>query len=162
MSLSHQVLGAVAAGVTAVAVAACGGSGNPSGAASASGAKRAAPAPPAKSVELVVKSDEEKAVKGQDGKYHDAFIPASFRVSAGQKVTVTVSNYDDTPHTFTSPQLGVNKMIPGGHANAPSKTTFTFTAPRAGGKYLWWCATPCDPYSMAHIGLMRGYVTVAA
>ncbi len=112
-------------------------------------------------MKLVVKSDSEKAMKGPDGKYHDAVIPANFTVHAGDRVTVTVYNYDDMPHSWTATDLGVNQTIAAGSESVPSKTTFTFTAPSA-GKYEWWCAMPCDPYAMSTDGLMRGYVTVAA
>ena len=112
-------------------------------------------------MKLVVKSDSEHAMKGPDGKYHDAVIPANFTIHAGDRVTVTVYNYDDMPHSWTATSLGVNASIRAGSETAPSRTTFTFTAPSA-GKYEWWCALPCDPYAMSHDGLMRGYVTVAA
>jgi hypothetical protein len=77
-------------------------------------------------------------------------------------VTVTVLHYDPTPHTFTSPTLNANAIVPGGSASTPSKTAVTFTAPSKAGRYLWYCAVPCDPFSMVHIGFMRGYVTVTA
>lgn len=117
-------------------------------------------------VKLVVKSDDEHGRRGSDGKWHDAFLPADFTVHAGDRVTVTVLNYDTSPHSFTSSSLGpgglINQTIAAGSANAPSTTTFTFTAPSSPGKYSWWCAMPCDPWAMAHDGFMRGYVTVAA
>jgi plastocyanin len=83
-------------------------------------------------------------------------------VHPGYIVTVTVSNYDDMPHSFTSPSLAVNETIPAGSANAPTKTTFTFTAPSKAGSYPWWCALPRDPWAMAHDGYMRGHVIVSA
>ncbi len=113
-------------------------------------------------VKLVMKSDSEQAVKGPDGKYHDAVIPANFSIHAGDMVTVTVYNYDDMPHTWTAPMFNANAIVPSGSEDAPSKTTFTFTAPSKPGQYQWWCAVPCDPYSMTHNGLMRGVVTVTA
>lgn len=118
------------------------------------------------SVKLTIKSDDEHGRRGPDGQWHDAYLPANFTVHAGDKVTVTVYNYDTGSHTFTSPTLSaaglINEMIPAGSENAPHKTTFTFTAPSQAGNYLWWCAMPCDPWAMAHIGYMRGYVTVVA
>lgn len=81
-----------------------------------------------------------------DGKGHDTYIPSDLKVKAGDTITVTVSNYDEGPHTFTSPQLGVNATIaPATNADKkiPSKTKFTFTAKQA-GKYRWYCALPCD------------------
>ena len=111
---------------------------------------------------LEVKSDSEHGRRGPDGDWHDAFLPADFTVQPGYTVTVTVYNYDDMPHSFTSSSLGVDETIPGGSASAPTKTTFTFTAPSKPGSYQWWCALPCDPWAMAHDGYMRGYMTVRA
>jgi hypothetical protein len=132
----------------------------------ASSARPASTAPTAEAVKLTIKSDDEHGKLGPDGKWHDAYLPGNFTVHAGAKVTVTVYNYDEGSHTFTSSTLGVdgliNEMIPAGSERAPHKTTFTFTAPSQTGKYLWWCAMPCDPWAMAHIGYMRGYVTVVA
>lgn len=114
-------------------------------------------------VRLAIKSDVEHGKRGPDGKWHDAFLPADFTVHAGDKVVVTVANYDDGSHSFTSTTLGpVNVSIPGGSATKPSETTFTFTAPSQPGTYSWYCAMPCDPWAMAHVGFMRGDVTVTA
>ncbi len=114
-------------------------------------------------VKLAVKADDEHGRKGPDGKWHDAFLPADFSVTAGSKINMTIVNYDGGPHSFTSPAIGVNETIPGGGSlNAPRTVTFTFTAPKTPGKYAWWCAVPCDPWAMAHDGFMRGFVTVKA
>jgi plastocyanin len=115
---------------------------------------------PTQRVTLRIKSDTEHGKRGADGNWHDAFLPANFSVRAGDTVKVTVLNYDDMPHSFTSPMLGLDEGIPAGSARAPHKTTFTFTAPSTGGRYMWWCALPCDPYSMDHFGFMRGFVNV--
>jgi len=112
-------------------------------------------------VKLIVKSDEEHGKLGPEGKWHDAFLPANFTVKPGQKVTVTVYNYDEGKHSFTDPMLGINATIAEGSANHPAKTTFTFTAPTEAGQYEWFCDFPCDPYSMEHKGYMRGDVTVS-
>jgi heme/copper-type cytochrome/quinol oxidase subunit 2 len=109
----------------------------------------------------VIKSDEQQGKKGPDGKWHDAFLPANFTALAGVPVRVTVFNYDDMPHSFTSSALHVNKVIPSAKGEKPSKTTFVFT-PKKAGKFLWWCAVPCDPWAMGHAGYMRGYVKVVA
>jgi uncharacterized cupredoxin-like copper-binding protein len=133
--------------------------------ASAGAAKQAAPKFKAPSfalqATLVIRSDDEHGKKGPDGKWHDAFLPANFTVLAGVPVKVTVYNYDDGAHSFTSSTLGVNQLIPGAKGGTPSKTTFTFTAKKS-GKYLWWCNQPCDPWAMSHVGFMRGYVNVVA
>jgi plastocyanin len=116
-------------------------------------------------VKLVIKSDAEHGKRGPDGKWHDAFLPGDFKVQPGATVTVTVLNYDNMTHSFTSSALSsaqlINQMFPAGSASSPSETTFKFTAPSTPGKYAWWCAVPCDPWAMAHDGFMRGYVTVA-
>jgi Cupredoxin-like domain len=112
-------------------------------------------------IRLIIKSDDEHGKKGPDGKWHDAFLPGGFTVKAGAKVTVTVLNYDQGPHSFTSPGLHVNQIFLGGTAAKAHITTFTFVAPKKTGRYLWWCAQPCDPWAMAHVGYMRGYVRVA-
>ncbi len=120
----------------------------------------AAAASDRESVKLVIKSDEEKGKMGSDGAWHDAFLPADFSVRAGATVSVTVYNYDDMPHTFTSDGLGTNQTIAGGAEDKASVTTFTFHAPQKAGSYDWYCALPCDPWAMTHNGFMRGRVTV--
>ena len=133
------------------------------GAGNAAAIASSAPVVKSEAVRLVVKADDEHAKLGPDGKWHDAFLPADFAIHAGDRVTVTVVNYDGGPHTFTSPSLGVNETIPGGGSiSSPREVTFTFTAPKTPGKYQWWCAAPCDPWAMSHNGYMRGFVTVAA
>ncbi len=129
-------------------------------AASAAPAPAASAAPGAESVKLVVKSDEEHAKKGPEGTWHDAFLPADFSVKAGATVKVTVYNYDEGAHSFTSPELGTNVTIPPGSEQKPSKTTFTFKAPQKAGSYEWYCVMPCDPWAMTHLGYMKGDVKV--
>ncbi len=112
-------------------------------------------------IHLVVKSDEQHGKKGPDGKWHDSFLPGNFKVAVGDKVIVTVRNYDDMPHSFTAPTLHLNKLVPGAKGKTPGKVTFSFTVKKA-GKYLWWCVPGCDPWAMTHIGYMRGYVKAVA
>ncbi len=150
--LGLGALGALA--LLALALSACGSSSSPAGAATQSSEG-------AEDVKLVVKSDEQKAKKGPDGNWHDAFLPANFSVEAGDTVHVTVYNYDDMPHSFTAPEMDVNQKIAAGSEEKPSKTTFTFTAPTKSGSYEWFCALPCDPWAMQHFGYMKGHVTVA-
>ena len=153
-------LGALAA--MAIALSACGGGGNNSGEASASAGAESQSSATTENVKLVIKSDEEKGKKGSDGNWHDAFLPADFSVKAGTTVHVTVYNYDDMPHSFPAPDLGTNATIAAGGEEKPSKSTFTFTAPKKAGSYAWFCAAPCDPWAMAHEGFMKGEVTVTA
>lgn len=96
---------------------------------------------------------------GPDGQVQDVFSPAFFSVPAGQRVKVTVYNYDSAGHSFTAPALGLDVWIPGGGAASPSVTTFTFH-PGSAGTYLWVCGVPCDPFSMATPGYMRGEIHV--
>jgi plastocyanin len=109
---------------------------------------------------------------GSDGLRHDTTLGASFTVAQGSKVTVTVYNYDEGPHTITAAKLGLDVTIPGAkdeENGVPSKTTFTFTAAKV-GEYLWFCSLPCDKgqayWDMKSpskkIGFMAGYITVAA
>jgi plastocyanin len=111
-------------------------------------------------VKIVIKSDDEHGKLGPEGTWHDAFLPADFSVKAGETVRVTVYNYDEGEHSFTSSGLGTNVMIAAGTESKPAVTTFTFHAPKKAGSYLWICAMPCDPWAMNHDGFMRGYVMV--
>ena len=174
-------------------LSACGGQSSSAAAATAPAAPAAststpttAAAPATRHLTITIKSDEQKAKKGSDGAYHDAFLPADFTVAPGQKVVVRFRNFDDMPHSFTSPKLakggtipesdlamqpglttmpaaglGVDAIIPGGTDSAPGTATVTFTAPATAGKYFWFCKLPCDPWAMAHDGFMRGFVKVA-
>jgi heme/copper-type cytochrome/quinol oxidase subunit 2 len=88
-----------------------------------------------------------EGIKGPDGNPHDTVVPSSFVIKAGQPVNVTVINYDESPHSITSSELGINLMIkPGkevGDTVQPVTTTFTFTAQKP-GVYRWSCVIPCD------------------
>ncbi|MBX5473935.1 MAG: cupredoxin domain-containing protein [Thermoleophilia bacterium] len=110
---------------------------------------------------LIVKSDEEHAKKGPDGKWHDAFLPANFSLKAGVKTTVTIVNYDDAPHSLVSPSLGLNVVAPAAKGKTPGRITFTVD-PKKAGRYDWWCGEPCDPWAMTHNGYMRGVIKVTA
>jgi FtsP/CotA-like multicopper oxidase with cupredoxin domain len=141
---------------------------------------------PMKNVKLTIKADTKR---GSDGKTHDAFFPTTdLTVKSGQRVRVTIYNYDDMPHSFTSPGLakgaaipageeqtqgtpqdikvmpapgiGVDQMIPPASGNKPSMTVLTFTAPAKAGSYIWYCKLPCDAWAMSHNGYMVGRVKV--
>ena len=84
--------------------------------------------------------------KGSDGLTHDTTYGANFSVGKGQRVTVTVYNWDEGPHTITAKGLGLNVAIPGAkdeEKGVPSKTTFSFT-PKKVGQFRWYCSIPCD------------------
>lgn len=95
------------------------------------------------------------------GAVHDAFVPGTFTMEADTTVVVSVTNYDAMPHTWTSASLGVNALVPPGSQSSPSHMTFTIH-PKKAGTFTWKCTTPCDPWSMAHVGYMEGVVTVTA
>jgi heme/copper-type cytochrome/quinol oxidase subunit 2 len=87
----------------------------------------------------------EEGLVGSDGNKHDTFFllnPQTVRV--GQAVTISIANYDDMPHSWTSPELSINLMIPPAPSEGtPSLTTYTFTPTKA-GTFRWFCAVPCD------------------
>jgi plastocyanin len=153
----------VAFGALALALSACGGSGGSGEASAANAGTGSEPQASVENIKVVIKSDEEHGKKGPEGTWHDAFLPADFSVKAGATVHVTVYNYDDMGHSFTSPQLGTNAQIAAGTGTEknPGKTTFTFQAPAEAGSYEWICVIPCDPWAMSHDGFMKGYVTVS-
>jgi plastocyanin len=92
-------------------------------------------------VTLVVQSD---LTLGPDNRTHDTFVPCNFTVYAGQTVNLTVVNYDNAPHSFTSPTLNVAFQIPGSQTNGvPAVSHFQFTETQS-GVYRWWCSIPCD------------------
>ncbi len=109
---------------------------------------------------------------GPDNRTHDAFVPCNFTFYSGQTANLTIVNFDDMPHSFTSPTLNVDFHAPGSLAlGVPSVSHFQFSGPAA-GSYRWWCAIPCDSdaggWAMTtgndgqpgQVGFMGGYVTV--
>jgi hypothetical protein len=113
--------------------------------------------------------------KGSDGLLHDTTYGANFTAKVGQKVVVTVYNYDEGPHTITAPGLKLNVVIPGAtneKQGIPSKKVFTFV-PSKKGTFRWRCALPCDArqhgWAMTpdktgpgQLGFMAGNITIAA
>jgi len=87
-----------------------------------------------------------------DGKLHDAFSVTNFTVRAGQPLKLVIDNTDTVPHSINSAGAGVNIVA------RPGLHTYTMIVHKQ-GKFLWTCMYPCDPYSMAHIGYMRGWIT---
>jgi plastocyanin len=128
---------------------------------SAAGTAAAKPSSSTPRVTILVKSDDEHAKKGPDGKWHDAFLPANPVVRAGIKTTITFVNYDGGVHSMVAPGLGLNVKIPAAKGSTPGRVTITLDAKKA-GSYDWWCGSPCDPWSMTHNGYMRGSIKVKA
>jgi len=93
--------------------------------------------------------------KGPDGKLHDDFTVTDFHVTVGQPLTLRIDNTDTVPHSITSPEAGVSIIL------SPGTHDYTLLVNQA-GKFEWHCAFPCDPWSMAHVGYMRGFITATA
>jgi heme/copper-type cytochrome/quinol oxidase subunit 2 len=91
---------------------------------------------------------------GADGKLHDAFSVTNFYVHAGQPVKLVINNTDSAPHSIVAPGAGVSIMV------KPGMHTYTLLVRKA-GRFQWFCGMPCDPYSMAHDGYMRGFITAS-
>ena len=62
-----------------------------------------------------------------------AFSPNEISAEPGEEVELTFQNDDDTTHTFTSDDLGVDLSVDGGKSG-----TATFTAPDS-GSVEWHC-----------------------
>ncbi len=93
---------------------------------------------------------------GPDGKKHDAFTKTEFAVKVGQPIKLRIDNTDSQPHSITSPVANVSiTAMPGTH-------TYVLAVSKP-GKYLWFCAYPCDSdangWAMTHPGYMSGYIT---
>jgi plastocyanin len=93
---------------------------------------------------------------GPGGKMHDAFSKTNFAVKVGQTVELKIDNKDESPHSITSAEAGVNIMVmPGVH-------TYTINVKQP-GHFEWVCIIPCDSeangWAMTHPGYMAGYIT---
>jgi hypothetical protein len=93
--------------------------------------------------------------KGPDGKLHDDFTVTEFHVTVGQPLTLRIDNTDTVPHSITSPEAGVNIIV------LPGTRDYTLLVKQA-GKFEWHCVFPCDPWSMAHVDYMRGFIAATA
>jgi heme/copper-type cytochrome/quinol oxidase subunit 2 len=100
-------------------------------------------APGAQVITFTVVGAEQGAF-GPDGRRHDTFrATSSTTVVAGRAVTVEIENHDEMPHSFTLPELGIDRLVPAADHGQAGKVTFTFT-PHTAGTYRWYCALPCD------------------
>ncbi len=108
-------------------------------------------------VSLVINADY---VLGEDGELHDAFIPGNITLLKGQPVELTIYNFDDAKHSYTSEELGFDFDAPGSTKEGEATVnTFKFT-PEKAGTFNWLCDEPCDPWAMAHDGYMMGSIVV--
>lgn len=128
---------------------------------SISAAPRMAAALPAARVDMVIVPGVRL---GPDKKLHDAFTPTDITGRVGQKIVVTVYNYDTGAHSITAPALNMNFVIPAATKNGvPVIKTFTFTVRKA-GSYHWLCALPCDSdakgWAMTHNNYMAGTIRI--
>jgi hypothetical protein len=107
--------------------------------------------PPAKAVSLEIIPEDKP---GPEGEKHDVFTTNEFVVVAGRPQELKIDNTDDVPHSITSPEAGVKIVaMPGTH-------TYTLLVHRA-GRFIWYCAFPCDEWAMHHPGYMMGYIIAA-
>ena len=81
-----------------------------------------------------------------------AFSVTDFTVKAGQPVKLVINNTDTSDHSITAMAAGVNIVV------KPGQHTYTLLVQKQ-GRFSWICTFPCDPYSMTHVGYMRGYIT---
>jgi plastocyanin len=93
--------------------------------------------------------------RGPEGKLHDDFTVTDFHVTVGRPVTLRIDNTDSVPHSITAREAGVNIVA------SPGTHSYTLLVQRA-GRFEWHCALACDPWSMAHVGFMRGFITATA
>jgi hypothetical protein len=63
---------------------------------------------------------------------------ANIALAPGVPVRITVTNFTQQFHTFSSPGLGVNTLVLPARGGTATKTTFTFT-PHAWGSFAWRC-----------------------
>jgi heme/copper-type cytochrome/quinol oxidase subunit 2 len=155
----------VAAGLAGLAMVACGSPANNS-ASAGSGATVAA-----QQLNFLVVGPDDATVAGPDGAMHDVFSavgPTSVKV--GVPVTITITNKDDVEHSMTSPDLGLNIVIPAATDKGDGSISYTFT-PTKVGSFRWFCALPCDTdnagWDMTSDGngngqnnFMAGYISV--
>ncbi len=119
-----------------------------------------ASAPKAVTVKLSINPPPVGGVK-VNGVVQDAFVPGLLTMTKGTTYDVVIYNYDAHAHTWTLPNFNINASTPAGSASSPSVTHFTFT-PKSTGTFQWFCALPCDKWSMATNGYMRGFLKVTA
>lgn len=151
-----KIAGIVAAGVLAITLLA----GSPGRSAALAAHHAAVYQTPAQATMVIVPGIR----LGPDKKMHDAFTPTDFSAKVGQKIVLTVYNYDGGDHSITAPDLKLNLVIPGAKQNGvPTIKTFTFTITKT-GSFHWLCVVPCDDdakgWAMSHDHYMAGTITI--
>ena len=73
-----------------------------------------------------------------EGAHGERTLPLNFAVRPDVPVTVVFTNYTKSVHTFTSPGLGINQVIPPATGETPGTTTVTFTPGRY-DVFEWYC-----------------------
>lgn len=125
----------------------------------------------AQQLSFLVVGPDDATITGPDGAKHDVFAatgPTSVKV--GQPVTITITNKDDVQHSMTSPDLGLNIVIPAATDKGDGTVSYTFT-PTKTGSFRWFCALPCDTDNAGwdmtsdgggngQLGFMAGTITV--
>jgi len=119
---------------------------------SSAAAALAAPSAPAVTIKTTIVPEGKK---GPEGTKHDVFSVTNFNVKVGQPLKIVVDNTDETNHSITSPEAGVNVIT------TPGVHTYTVIITKA-GKFSWACVIPCDNWAMQHAGYMAGYFNVTA
>jgi len=155
----------LAAGVAGLAIGACG-----------SGGQGSTDNPGSASAQLLsyqIVGPDDATVVGPDGAKHDVFAAlGNTTVKVGVPVTITITSKDDVQHSMTSPELGLNIVVPAATDKADGTVSYTFT-PTKTGSFRWFCAIPCDTdnagWDMTSDGtgngqknFMAGVITVTA
>ena len=173
MTLTKLIKGtpfAIAAGIAGMALLACGSASQPA-ASIVDSAPGAASAVAAQLLTFQAVGPEDATVVGPDGAKHDILAATSgTTVKKGIPVTITITNKDSSQHSLTSPDLGLNIVVPGATASGDGTISYTFT-PTKTGSFRWFCAIPCDSdnagWDMTSDGtgngqnnFMAGFITV--
>ena len=128
----------VAAGLAGMALVACGS--GPSSASTSNQILNQA----AQQLNFQVVGPDDATVTGPDGNKHDVFAAiGGTTVKVGVPVTITITNKDDVQHSMTSPDLGLNIVVPAATDKGDGTISYTFTPTKA-GSFRWFCALPCD------------------
>jgi heme/copper-type cytochrome/quinol oxidase subunit 2 len=166
--LFNRIPFALAGGVAGLALVACGSGGQ----AGTTGVNSPSTAP-AQLLAYQITGPENAAVLGPDGAKHDLFVAtSSTTVKVGVPVTITITNKDAGQHSMSSPDLGLNIVVPAATDKGDGTISYTFTPTKA-GSFRWFCAIPCDSdnagWDMTSDGngsgqanFMAGYITVTS